>query len=148
MRRQHLALEAETIALIEAEIVNMALEGIAQQALRAAHPTLGLGGPTIGWVHAAFRLMRAFAEPDYPRAIATPTLVIASGADRVVDTRSVERFATRLRAGHLIVIDGARHEAMFERDTFRQLFFKAFDAFARGDEAEPPAFTAPLRAAT
>ena len=114
----------------------------------AAHPTLGLGGPTIGWVHAAFRLMRAFAEPDYPRAIATPTLVIASGADRVVDTRSVERFATRLRAGHLIVIDGARHEAMFERDTFRQLFFKAFDAFARGDETGPPAFTAPLRAAT
>jgi len=114
----------------------------------AAHPTLGLGGPTIGWVHAAFRLMRAFAEPDYPRAIATPTLVIASGADRVVDTRSVERFATRLRAGHLIVIDGARHEATFERDTFRQLFFKAFDAFARGDETGPPAFTAPLRAAT
>ncbi len=114
----------------------------------AAHPTLGLGGPTIGWVHAAFRLMRAFAEPDYPRAIATPTLVIASGADRVVDTRSLERFATRLRAGHLIVIDGARHEAMFERDTFRQLFFKAFDAFARGDETGPPAFTAPLRAAT
>jgi lysophospholipase len=114
----------------------------------AAHPELGLGGPTIGWIHAAFRLMRAFAEPDYPRAIATPTLVIASGADRVVDTRSVERFASRLRAGHLIVIDGARHEVMLERDTFRQLFFKALDAFAAGGEAEPLAFTPPLRAPT
>ena len=51
-------------------------------------PSLALGGPTIGWTHAAFRLMRQFAEPDYPRAIATPTLVIASGADRVVDTRA------------------------------------------------------------
>ena len=117
-------------------------------AMLQAHPALGLGGPTIGWIHAAFRLMRAFAEPDYPRAIATPTLVIASGADRVVDTPSVERFATRLRAGHLIVVDGARHEIMVERDTFRQLFFKAFDAFAPGFEAASAAFTPPLRAAT
>ena len=95
-----------------------------------AHPSLGLGGPTIGWIHAAFRLMREFAEPDYPRAIATPTLVIASGSDGVVDTRSLERFATRLRVGNLIVIDGARHEVMMERDVYRELFFKAFDAFA------------------
>src|SRR4051812_39043671 len=85
-------------------------------------PQVGLGGPTIGWVHAAFRLMREFAEADYPRAIHTPILVIASGADRVVDARSVERFASRLRAGSLIVIDGARHEVMFERDSLRDLF--------------------------
>ena len=110
-----------------------------------AHPELATGGPTIGWVHAAFRLMRAFAEPDYPRAIATPTLVIASGGDRVVDGRSVERFATRLRAGHLIVIDGARHEILVERDAFRELFFKAFDAFAPGGAAP---FTSPLRETT
>jgi lysophospholipase len=113
-----------------------------------AHPTLALGGPTIGWLHAAFRLMREFAEPDYPRVIATPTLVIASGADRVVDTRSVERFASRLRAGALIVIDGSRHEIMVERDAYRKLFFKAFDAFALGATAEPPAFTSPFPAAT
>jgi lysophospholipase len=114
----------------------------------AAHPELVLGAPTIGWIHAAFRLMREFAEPDYPRAIAAPTLVIASGADRVVDTRALERFATRLHGGHLIVIDGARHEVMQERDSFRQLFFKAFDAFASGPETEEPAFTPHLRAAT
>lgn len=115
------------------------------QILRA-HPALGLGGPTIGWVHAALRLMREFAEPDYPRAIATPILVIASGADRVVDTRSVERFAARLRAGSLIVIDGARHEVMFERDELRDLFFKAFDAFALGATTAEAAFTLPYRA--
>ena len=111
-----------------------------------AHPALGLGAPTIGWLHAAFRLMREFAEPDYPRAIQTPILVIASGADRVVDTRGVERFASRLRAGSLIVIDGARHETMFERDALRELFFKAFDAFALGATTDEPAFTSPYRA--
>ena len=113
-----------------------------------AYPALALGGPTIGWAHAGFRLMREFAETDYPRAIPTPTLVIASGADRVVDTRSVERFASRLRAGALIVIDGARHEIMVERDAYRELFFKAFDAFAFGAAAEPVAFTSPFPAAT
>ena len=114
-----------------------------------ARPTLGLGAPTIGWVHAAFRLMRDFAEPDYPRAITTPTLVLASGADRVVDPRGVERFATRLRAGNLITIDGAKHEVMMERDVYRDLFFRAFDAFtdALAPETPAPAFTEPYRAA-
>ncbi len=110
-------------------------------AMLRANPKLALGGPTIGWAHAAFRLMRQFGEPDYPRAIATPTLVIASGADRVVDTRAIERFASRLRAGALIVIEGARHEIMVERDAYRELFFKAFDAFALGALGEPATFT-------
>jgi lysophospholipase len=114
----------------------------------AAHPSLGLGGPTIGWTHAAFRLMRDFQEPDYPRRIETPTLVVASGADTVVDLRAVERFATRLRAGNLIVIDGARHEVMMERDAFRDLFFRAFDAFSLNVEDDAPAFTPPYRVTT
>ena len=107
------------------------------------HPRLALAGPTVGWVHAALRLMREFADPDYPRAITTPTLVIACGADRVVDTRAIERFAARLRAGNLLVVDGARHEIMLERDAYRDLFFKAFDAFAPGAEQDAPAFTSP-----
>ena len=102
------------------------------QATMAAHPELGLGGPTIGWAHAAFRLMRRFAEPDFPRAVTTPTLVIASGSDGVVDTRSIERFAARLRAGDLLTIDGARHEIMMERDVFRDLFLRAFEPYAQG----------------
>jgi len=106
-------------------------------------PKLALAGPTVGWVHAALRLMREFADPDYPRAITIPTLVIACGADRVVDTRAIERFAARLRAGNLLVVDGARHEIMLERDVYRDLFFKAFDAFAPGAEPDAPAFTSP-----
>jgi lysophospholipase len=113
-----------------------------------AHPALRLGGPTVGWVHAALRLMREFADPDYPRGVTTPILVIASGADKVVQTRAVERFAARLRAGNLLVIEGARHEIMMERDAYRDLFFTAFDAFAPGVEPEPAAFTRPLGVAT
>jgi lysophospholipase len=114
------------------------------QATLAAWPELGVGGPTIGWAHAAFRLMRRFAEPDFPRAVPTPTLVIASGADRVVDTRCIERFATRLRAGDLITLDGARHEIMIERDIHRDLFLRAFEPYAKGALT---AFTSPYPAA-
>jgi lysophospholipase len=114
------------------------------QKTMAARPELGLGGPTIGWLHAAFRVMRAFAEPDTPRAISIPTLVIACGDDRVVDTRSIERFAARLRVGDLIVIDGARHEIMIERDVYRDLFFKAFKPYAQGALTT---FTSPFPAA-
>jgi lysophospholipase len=100
-----------------------------------AQPSLGLGWPTVGWVHAAFRLQREFENPDLPREITTPTLVLAAGADRVVDTPATERFVTRMRAGNLIVIEGARHEILMERDHFRNQFWAAFDAFVPGVEA-------------
>jgi len=106
-----------------------------QSTLKAAD-SIALGWPTVGWVHAAFRLMRRFEDPDFPRATTTPALVIASGADRVTDTRACERFSERLRAGRLIVIDGAAHEIMMERDTFRDQFWAAFDAFIPGVENE------------
>jgi lysophospholipase len=102
--------------------------------LVAAHPELGLGHPTIGWLNAAFRLMGEFEDPDFPRRTLTPTLVIAAGADRVTDTRAAERFASRLRAGRMVIIEGAEHELMVERDVFREQFFAAFDAFIPGVE--------------
>jgi len=100
----------------------------------AADPSVGLGWPTVGWIHAAFRWMLRFEDPDFPRAITVPALVIASGADQVTDTRAAERFSERLRAGRLIVVDGAAHEIMMERDLFREQFWAAFDAFVPGVE--------------
>jgi lysophospholipase len=98
--------------------------------------SIALGGLTIGWLHAAFRQTRRFEDPDFPRATTVPTLVVASGADRVTDTRATERFSERLRAGRLIVIDGAEHELLMERDAFRDQFWAAFDAFIPGVEGE------------
>ena len=80
--------------------------------------------------------MREFEDPDFPRRTLTPILVVAAGADRVTDTRATERFASRLRAGRLIVVDGAEHEIMMERDIFRDRFWAAFDAFIPGVEGE------------
>ena len=100
-----------------------------------AAPHLSLGGPTIGWAHAAFRIMKRFDEPNFPRRAATPVLIIASGADQVTDTAAAERFAARLRSGQMILIEGAQHEILIERDVFRRQFWAAFDQFVPGSEA-------------
>ncbi len=109
-------------------------------AIVAAEPMLALGDPTISWAHAAFRLIDAFADPEYPRRIQTPALIFSAGADHVVETRAVERFASRLKAGKLIPIPFAEHEILQERDAIRSQFWAAFDAFAPGETTvdEPP----------
>jgi lysophospholipase len=101
--------------------------------LRAA-PDLAVGDPTIGWTNAAFRLMRQFEDPDYPRRTLTPILVIAAGGDRIVATPAIEIFASRLKAARFITLPYARHDILSERDQFRSQFWAAFDAFVPGVE--------------
>jgi lysophospholipase len=113
-------------------------------AIIEAAPDLAVGDPTIGWVHAAFRFMRRFKNIEYTRRILTPVLILAAGADHLVDTAATEEFASRLKAGKCITLAHARHEILTERDPFRELFWAAFDAFipgesARGDHTPEPA---------
>ena len=102
--------------------------------LVAATPDLRLGGPTIGWTHAAFRTMKGLNDANFPRSITTPVLIVAAGRDRVTDTAAAERFASRLRAGRIIVIEGAEHEILIEREVLRRQFWAAFDQFVPGSE--------------
>jgi lysophospholipase len=102
-----------------------------------AAPELAIGGPTIGWAHAAFRALRRFEEPDFPRRAQSPILVVAAGRDRVTETAAAERFAARLRTGSIVVIDGAEHEILIERDVLRNQFWAAFDAFAPPPTTQP-----------
>ena len=98
----------------------------------AAQPAVGLGTPTIGWLNAAFRCMKQFEDPEFALRTTTPILVVAASDERLVSLPAIERFATRLKAGRLIVIPHARHEIMMERDVMRQQFWAAFDAFIPG----------------
>lgn len=98
------------------------------------HPTLGIGGPTVAWIRAACLATERVQEPDYVASLNVPTLIVAAGADQVVDTPATERFARHLRTGSLVTIDGARHELLQEADVYREQFFAAFDAFIPGGE--------------
>jgi lysophospholipase len=97
-----------------------------------ADERLILGDPTIGWVNAAFRVMRDFADPEFPRRVMVPCLVFNAGADRVVDGRAIERFAQRLKAGRVITLPSAEHEILQERDDVLAQFWAGFDAFVPG----------------
>jgi lysophospholipase len=91
-----------------------------------------VGDPTVSWIHGAFRLMGKLADSRYPLKIRLPTLIVAAGADPVCSTPAIERFASRLKAGHAIVLPGSRHEILMERDEIREQFWAAFDAFIPG----------------
>ena len=100
-------------------------------------PDLGLGSPTIGWTHAAYEVMERLADPAYSAAMRQPMLIVAAGEDRVVSTRAIERYASRLRAGAHLVVAGSRHEILMERDVFRAQFWAAFQAFIPGSPLVP-----------
>ena len=95
-------------------------------------PGLGLGSPTFGWMSAAYRVMERFKDPLYPTSLRQPLLIFAAGEDPIASTQAIERFSVRLRAGSHLIIPGAKHEIMMERDIIRAQFWAAFDAFVPG----------------
>ena len=108
-------------------------------ALLRAEPRLGIGLPTLGWMNAAFDSMSALQQERFTERFTTPTLFIMPGADRVVDLRAAERLAANLRASAMVVIRHSRHEIMMERDSLRDQFWAAFDAFVPGTDTAVPA---------
>ncbi len=101
-------------------------------AILEADPQLALGGPTLTWVDAAFRAMRAFHDPGYPARIRQPILIVAAGRDSIVSNTAIEQFGMLLRAGSQLVVSGAQHEILMEQERYRSQFWAAFDAFVPG----------------
>lgn len=115
------------------------------------HKELAIGSATIGWLAAAFDAMDRIFTPEALAAWRLPTLIFACGDDRVVSNAAIERFATRTTATDLLVIPGARHELLKERDRCREQFWAGFDAFVPGSDAPavelPPSSARPSEAA-
>lgn len=100
---------------------------------------LALGDPTIGWVEAAFECLADFTAPDFGQRNRTPLLMLLGAEDHVTDTRAAADLATRMRGASSLTIAGARHEILFERDSRRNAFWAAFDAFMVLQEGQPVA---------
>ncbi|MEZ5647467.1 MAG: alpha/beta hydrolase [Alphaproteobacteria bacterium] len=94
-----------------------------------AQPGLAVGGPTFGWLRAAFRSMEAAAEPSFAAAMKTPTLILCAGDDSVVDIKAQENLAQKMPVATLIKISGAKHEILKERDDIRNLALSLIDRF-------------------
>lgn len=116
------------------------------QAIYAANTDLRLGPPTARWILAMLGAMRRVSRVSHLHRIRIPTLLISAGNDRLVAARAIEALSNRFRAGHLVPIDGARHEILHEADRYRLAALAAIDAFIP-PELEPgdDPVTQPLR---
>ncbi|MEJ2228949.1 MAG: alpha/beta hydrolase [Alphaproteobacteria bacterium] len=95
-------------------------------------PQLGIGSPTVGWVQAASRSIMHINSHTFPVSVKTPILIVAAGNDKAVSTHATESLAMRMKNCKHIVISGARHEILQERDELRDQFWAAFDAYIPG----------------
>lgn len=102
-------------------------------ALIDANPDLGLGAPTLGWLHAATVSSAIELDPAFAAAVSVPVLIVIGTADRVVSVRAAETMGRRLKSGRTLMIPGARHEILMEVDEVRDAFWAAFDAFVPGE---------------
>lgn len=85
-----------------------------------------LGPPTYGWVVQALRSM-SFVNKNADK-LKIPALIVAAGADPIVEPSSNEEFAEKSGAT-FAVVPGALHELFLERDEYRDQFFSALDSF-------------------
>ena len=90
------------------------------------HPELGLGGPGVAWVDAAFQ------ETDALMSMAPPLLPIETwiGSDEtVVSIGAIEGFHKMSASSALHQCTGARHELFFENDTVQHELWAGIEKF-------------------
>jgi lysophospholipase len=102
-------------------------------------PQLGIGGPTFGWLNAAFGAMAELARYSPRTSLRAPVLIVAAGDDRLASSEASRQFARRVPGVAAVTLAGARHEPLMERDELRQQFWAAFDSFlgSRRAPAQP-----------
>jgi len=107
------------------------------------NPDLGIGGPTIGWVRAAFNSIDETRAAGYAEGILAPILIVGAGRDQLVDTSALAPLAHRLPRVRLVVIEDSMHEILKERDEIRARFWEAFDTFIEDTGKDAPATEEP-----
>ena len=89
-----------------------------------------MGPGSWGWVAAAYASMRALAAPGVLERVATPTLILASTADKLVAYRAIFDAARRLPDCELVTFGSeAHHEILREADPVRIAALEAIDRF-------------------
>ena len=105
-------------------------------AIVEAQASLSLGPPSARWLHETFKTIRRVTRREHLTRIRVPTIVLAPTQDKLVPYIAMERLARNFRAGHLIPIDGARHELLHESDCYRAQAIAAIEAFIPGNSPD------------
>jgi lysophospholipase len=95
-----------------------------------SRPEIRLGPPSWHWVERAIASTRALNEAGVMEGVTTPILLIATTADRLVDTNRIIRDAKRLPDAELLLFGKeAAHELLREVDSVRDRCIAAIDGF-------------------
>jgi lysophospholipase len=97
--------------------------------LQDAEPAAALTAPTFGWVKEAMRASKMIHEKGFFDSLKVPIRIISAGAERRVDGADHANIAGRNTLIDHIVVEGALHEIMMERDELRDAFWDNVDAF-------------------
>jgi len=89
-----------------------------------AHPHLGLGGPSWGWLHSSHKEIRELA--NFP-VLNLPTVTFLGSNEGVVDPKVVYKRMSAPNSGKLVVVDGARHEVLMETPKILQQVWTELD---------------------
>ena len=84
------------------------------------HPDLALGGPSLGWLHAALAECHALSLLPSPT---TPTLCALGTAEKVVDTAPIHQRMRKWPGGRLDLFPSAEHEIIMETPVMRKRLF-------------------------
>ena len=98
-------------------------------AAMAATPGVEMGGPTFGWLAAAFRSIATLRRQARSQMPLCPVLLCTAGADRVVSVAAQGEISAVLPSCTQLKIADAAHEILHETDPIRDRFWKAFDEF-------------------
>lgn len=92
-------------------------------------PAFRLGGPSLGWLRAALREMRALRRAPAPRV---PALITLGTEENVVSPAAIRRRAASWRGGRLLTCSSGRHEILMERPELRDAFLAEMRTFLAG----------------
>ena len=93
-------------------------------------PDVRLGPPSWHWVERAIASTRQLNAPGVMEEVTLPVLLMATTADRLVDTKRVIRDAKRLPNSELMLFGNeAAHELLRETDAVRDKCLSAISAF-------------------
>jgi len=97
-----------------------------------AHPELGTGAPTYGWLCATLDSIDELQKWPTDQGPSCPTLIAMAGLDRVVNNAGTKNFLERAPGFSSLTISDSQHEILNEKPEIRERFLAAFVAFING----------------
>jgi lysophospholipase len=86
-------------------------------------PALALGGPTFGWLNAAFDSVKRIHARGYGKKIEVPITVLVGEEDSVIHPLLVRQLCERIANCKQIDVKEAKHEIMMEKELIQRLLW-------------------------